>query len=216
MHEIRLHGETMARRSDHTHEELADLVIETTGELVDAHGAAGVTARLIARRIGYTPGTLYTHFANLEDILLHVNARSLEQLRRVCEAATSDTRQPVAALLEMGYAYLAFAESHPHRFELLFKQQLPPGERVPAHLQQNIDALFALVEKELVRLAPDVDARTLELGVRALWSGVHGVVSLSIADQLFTRHWRADRPLVTMLITQFVASWPPPRSRRRH
>jgi len=205
----------MARRSDHTRDELEQLVVDATTELVDTHGASGVTARLIARQIGYTAGTLYTHFANLEEILLHVNARSLAQLRLACEAAVAGTKQPLTALLEMGYAYLAFAEAHPHRFELLFKQHVPLGEAVPAPLQRNIEALFELVERELARLAPDIERNVLELGVRALWSGVHGVVSLSIADQLFTRHWRADRPIVRMLITQFVASWPPPRPRRR-
>jgi AcrR family transcriptional regulator len=205
----------VARRSDHSRAELTKLVVDAASDLIEVHGARNVTARMIAARIGYTAGTLYTHFANLEDIFLHVNGRSLEQLRATCEAAAGAATTALDALLEMGYAYLSFAESHPNRFELLFTQHIPPGEAVPAHLQSNIDTLFGLVETELKRLAPGTDEQTLDLGVRALWSGVHGIVGLSLADQLFTRHWRADRPIVRMLVTRFVAGWPPARGNPR-
>ncbi|MCZ6887392.1 MAG: TetR family transcriptional regulator [Gammaproteobacteria bacterium] len=48
----------MARRSDHTREELRALINDATSGLVGERGPEGVTARLIAERIGYAAGTL--------------------------------------------------------------------------------------------------------------------------------------------------------------
>ncbi len=197
----------MARRSDHTKEELQELIVSETLTLVDELGAANITARGIAARIGYTPGTLYTHFDNLADIYLQVNARNLARLRAQVQGAIASADTPADRLLEMAYAYLGYAEAHPHRFALLFSRNPHPEQSVPNYLQEIIDSLFDLVTAELAALDPKATTAELELGVRALWSGVHGICALSLSDLLFTQHWRADRPILKTLVSHFVASW---------
>lgn len=197
----------MARRSDHTKQELEDLIVGETMTLVDDFGATNITVRDIAARIGYTPGTLYTHFDNLADILLHVNARILVRLKAQIQCALNSAGDPADRLLEMGYAYLGFAEAHPNWFTLLFNQKLQEGQSVPGDLQEIVDSLFDLVRTELAALDPNATAAELELGVRALWSGVHGICALSLSDRIVTQHWRSDRPVLKSLVSHFLASW---------
>ena len=47
----------MARRSDHSREELYDLALSAAREIAEAEGLRGLTARRIAEKIGYTPGS---------------------------------------------------------------------------------------------------------------------------------------------------------------
>ena len=197
----------LARRSDHTRQELHELIIAETMKLVDELGAAHITARQIAARIGYTAGTLYTHFDNLADIYLQVNARNLSRLRAQVQGAIASADAPADRLLEMAYAYLGYAEAHPHRFALLFSHNLQPGQTLPDYLQAIIDSLFDLVQAELAALDPNATAAELELGVRAHWSGVHVICALSLPYLLFTQHWRADRTILKTLVSHFVASW---------
>ncbi len=194
----------MARRNDHSKEQLVALVINAALTLVDELGPSGVTARRIADRIGYTPGTLYTHFDNLTDIFLHVNAHNLDHLEGQIKAAAGNTDDPIEAIQEMGYVYLNYAASHPNRFALMFTSMVPHGEDAPSHLQSRVDALFALVTKQLEKLWPELPEDEMELRVRTLWSSVHGVVSLSMRDQLFTRMWQADRRMLDTLIRRFL------------
>ena len=198
----------MARRSDHTKEELQDLILDETMTLVGEVGATNITARDIAARIGYTPGTLYTHFDDLAAILLHVNVRILVRLKAEIQGAIDTAGDPADRLLEMGYAYLGFAEAHPHWFALLFNHNVKPGQSVPANLQAIVDGLFDLVRTELANLDPKATAEELELAVRALWSGVHGICALSLSDRVVTQRWRADRFVLQTLVTCFLASWP--------
>lgn len=202
----------MARRSDHTREELQRLIVDAASDLVAERGADGVTARLIAKRIGYAPGTLYTQFENLTDIFLHVNGESLQALYDLCEAALADDRSPRDALVAMGYAYLQFALDRPHHFRLMFTQHLPPGVPVADWLQARIDALFALVERQFARLMPGVDDATKTLSAHALWAAVHGTASLSTSDQLFTQRWQADREMIRSVVENYVDGW----AARRH
>ena len=195
----------MARRNDHSKEELKQLVIDSARRLVDKLGPGGVTARRIADDMGYTPGTLYQHFANLNDIFLHVNAANLGQLERQIAAAGESGSTPVERILEMAYTYLGYAQSHPHRFALMFTSHVPHGEDAPEHIQVRVDSLFALVTRQLGLIWPDRTPEMLALTARTLWSAVHGVVSLSVRDQLFTRRWQADRRMLEELIVRFFS-----------
>ena len=58
--------------------------------IIDAHGLAGLSAREIARRIGYSPGTIYNMFTNLDDVVLHVEARVLDALDKRLTEIPSD------------------------------------------------------------------------------------------------------------------------------
>ena len=196
----------MARRSDHSKEELINLVIDTTLVLIDEQQSIKVTARQIANRIGYTPGTLYTHFNNLDDIFLHVNARTLADLRNFIVQRCGDNPNAREALVDMGLAYFEFAQQNPHRFQLMFTPRLPKGAPLPNYLQAEIDQLFTLLSSRLGAIK-QVDPQRLELGARALWSGVHGAASLALADQLFIDMPNVEPAIVELLVKEFAQSW---------
>ena len=198
----------MARRSDHSKEELIELVIQATLDLIEEKQTVKITARDIAKRVGYTPGSLYTHFENLDDIFLQVNARSLRELRTQLEKTNHPDNNPGEVLVAMGLAYLDFARDHRYRFQALFTPRLPESVSPPAFLQIEIDRLFGLLRDQLVQIRV-VDDSVIELGTRSLWSGVHGVASLAIADQLFTPRPQLERQMIETLVRQFVSSWPP-------
>ena len=50
-------------------------------------GLDGASLREIAKRAGYTPGAIYSYFANLEEIYGALLGESLQRLNQVIEAA---------------------------------------------------------------------------------------------------------------------------------
>ncbi len=60
----------MARRSDHSKEEIKALAIKHAYKLIEENGEAGFKARDIAKRMGYTVGTIYYVFGNMENLRL--------------------------------------------------------------------------------------------------------------------------------------------------
>ena len=68
----------MGRRNEHTRDELREIGLRAAEELVAAHGLAGLSARKVAARIGYTVGSLYMVFRNLDDLIAQMNERTLE------------------------------------------------------------------------------------------------------------------------------------------
>ncbi|MGZ8359025.1 MAG: helix-turn-helix domain-containing protein [Allosphingosinicella sp.] len=84
----------MGRRSDHSRKELEALIAAEGHRLLAETGFARFSAREVAKRIGYSIGTLYNVFGNLDRLLLALNGRTLElwaaDLRARLEAAGSD------------------------------------------------------------------------------------------------------------------------------
>lgn len=196
----------MGRRSDHSREELQKLVVNATLTLVQQHGASKVTARQIAQAVGYTPGMLYSIFENLQDIFLHVNQEGVQALFAMCLDAQSSCEKPADAICAMGQAYLKFAETHTHQFDLMFSRQATE-QTSPANLSNQINSLFELVEQQLRQLNPDADENQVRLSARALWSGVHGTAALRLSRQLYLDSEQADQDIVDTLITGFIDSW---------
>ena len=197
----------MGRRSDHTKEELQQLIIDATLDLVKEQGVSNVTVRQIAKAVGYTPGMLYSVFENLQAIFLHVNVQSLDTLFAKCDRARKKYKDPEGSIRAMAMAYLKFAQTNTHQFQLLF--QAPPPEDVvrPMELGVRIRSLFELVEDELKKLNASVCNTNVEIGARTLWSGVHGAAGLRMTNQLYSDKKNADQLVVEMLISQFVDSW---------
>lgn len=70
-------GRVMARRPDHSRDELYALAMNAARGIVERDGIRGLTARNIATAIGYSPGTLYNLFDNLDDLALQINGATL-------------------------------------------------------------------------------------------------------------------------------------------
>src|SRR3954447_19253879 len=102
----------MARRSDHSREALEELILANAHALMAETGLQRFSARGVAKRIGYSVGTLYHVFGSLDRLLLAVNSRTFvvwasEIADRLDAAGPGADR--IAILVD---AYFEFAEAH--------------------------------------------------------------------------------------------------------
>jgi len=197
----------MGRRSEHSRTELRQLIINATGELIDTHGVSKVTARMIAEAVEYTPGMLYSVFRNLDDIFLHVNQVSLDELQISCQNAGAMETVPDQAIQAIASAYMDFALDRTHRFELMFAPTKSGNLTPSSELSDKTQALFNLIKNQLTKINPSACDMALEIGTRSLWCSLHGATTSAITNQFITQVWRADRPQVTAMITQYLAGW---------
>lgn len=194
----------MGRRSIHTGQELRELILQAAQELIQDGGLAGLSAREIARRIDYSPGTIYNVFENLDDVVLHVEARLLDALdERLSALPQSD--DAAENVRQLARAYLRFTHEHPKLWNLLFEHHLPSGAVVPGWYQQKLEGLLQRVETALAPVLGHNDQQALQRAARVLWAGVHGITSLSTADKLSTVTTDTAGPLVDDLVTHYLS-----------
>ncbi len=66
----------MGRRSDHSREQLEELILAEGHALMAETGYARFSAREVAKRVGYSIGTIYNVFGSLDALLLAINSRT--------------------------------------------------------------------------------------------------------------------------------------------
>ncbi len=194
----------MGRRSIHTADQLRELILDASTELIEANGLAGLSAREIARRIEYSPGTLYNIFENLDDLVLTIEGRLLDRLADAL-AAVPESDDAKENIVQMAKTYLAFTHANPKLWNLLFEHHLPPGHDVPDWYLQKLEGLLSKVEDAVAPLMAGQDPQAAKRAARVLWAGVHGVTSLSTTDKLSNITTEAAAPLVEDLVRTYLA-----------
>jgi AcrR family transcriptional regulator len=197
----------MGRRSSHTPQQIRALILDAAQEIIEAQGLAGLSAREIARRIGYSPGTIYNIFANLDDVVLNVEARVLDGLdKRLSDVPDgSDGGGVDDRLIRVAQAYLAFTQEKPRLWNLLFEHHMPQGAELPAWYQQKLEGLTAQIERALAPHFPPGSEDERRRAARVLWAGVHGITSLSTADKLSVVTMDTAARLIDDLIGTYLA-----------
>ena len=179
----------MGRRSEHRKSELQHLILEATTDLVEQVGVEGVTARMIADKIGYTPGMLYTAFDSLPDILINVNNNSLEILNNRCVGAASAAKTPREKLHAIATAYSDFAARHNHRFNMLFDHSVIRKQSSTVPFTETMGGTLNAIEKSLTSLSPQVPKDDIRTGALSVWSAIHGACFLGISN-----NWERPTP----------------------
>lgn len=202
----------MVRRSDHSREELTELALQAAEQLVDEQGIEQLSTRKIANAIGYSAGTLYLIFKNLDDLCWHINARTMHRLnQRFSEdpQIAADSTSAARKLQLIGYRYLEFARDYPNRWSLMFEHRAAAEAESPTWLNEAIEQLFAQVDGPLQTLAPQLSTEQRLLSVRTLWSGVHGIAALHLRGKLFLPEDIEPKLLLDNLLEHYLTSLTP-------
>ncbi|WP_424531766.1 TetR/AcrR family transcriptional regulator [Sphaerisporangium viridialbum] len=149
--------------------------------LIETGTEDALTLRAVARRTGVSTPSVYMHFAGKEALVEAVCLRVWDELGRRVREQAAGAGDPFRALGRCGRAYARFALDHPVQYRLLMMRPaavkgVPPA--AAACFGHMVDAVSACVEAGVMRGSPE----TLALG---MWSAVHGLVSLLIAQPSF-------------------------------
>ncbi len=198
----------MARRKDHTRDELKNLALDSAWRIVGKEGFEALTARRVASDIGYAPGTIYNLFESMDDLYLAINSRTLDLLYEVLAspACNDPSKSPVRNMKSMAALYMAFARDYRPYWLMLFSHRLPEGRKSEAWYQMKIDRLFTPLETFLHPLYPARQKKKREMAARALWSSVHGLCFLQETGKIPLVGGRAPAgELADYLIDTFIA-----------
>ncbi len=197
----------MARRSDHSREQIKQMALLAGEDIVAEYGSTALTARRLASNIGYTVGSLYLVFENLDDVTLQVNARTLDKLSFELDQVVSNHTEPQRCIGQLARAYIQFASNNPHLWNMVFEHRNDKDKEIPEWYQKRINSLFQRVENQFAKLIPNHSPDQNALAARALWSGVHGNCVLALTGKLDVVGVEDVENTSDLLIDNFLAGW---------
>lgn len=195
----------MARRSEHSLEELKAMILDAAETIVIEEGFSALKVRRIAVEIGYTVGSIYMVFANMADLIMHINARTLDAIAAQLEQVQDCNAEQSIETLAM--TYLSYASQNFNRWRKIFEYHLSADAEIPDWYQKKFDNVFAPVEARFTKLVPELSEEHRKRAARALWSGVHGICALSLTGRLDKVGINDIEKTIVLLVRNFMRGW---------
>ena len=168
----------MGRRSDHTRPELEALfVTEGRRQLAEA-GLARFSAREVAKRVGYSIGTLYNVFGSYDGLMLAINARTLTLWAEHLRTRLADAGQDRIEALVRGY--FEFAAANPKTWIAIYEHHMADGGPAPEPYRSLAAELMSIVAGEIARDLPGAEPEFVLGLTRSLVAAVHGHCAFSL------------------------------------
>lgn len=180
------------------------MVLKAAEKIVIEEGFNALTVRKIALEIGYTVGSIYMVFTNMDDLILHIKGRTLDELAETLRQAQT-AHSAEQNILNLAEAYLQFAHRHFNRWRMIF--DAIKDAPIPEWYQLKVHELFLLVEQLFQQVSPTHSTAQMHLVARALWSGVHGVCVLSLNGSLGRVGAENAENMVRLLVQNFILGW---------
>lgn len=193
----------MARRSEHSQAEIRQMVLEAAEEIVQEDGFPALKVRKIAADIGYTVGSIYMVFTNINDLNMHIKARTWQKLHLHLHAHLKKD----ASVQSIVRAYLDFAIANQGLWRMLFEHQLALGELVPSWYMQETQQVFALLFKVLRELDKQHSDAEVQMAAQTLIKSVQGIAMQLLMQNQTQQAINSAKVETELLATCFMRGW---------
>jgi AcrR family transcriptional regulator len=171
----------VSERRDREKKEMRDVILKAAMALFIEKGYDDVSIRNIADKIEYSPASVYNYFRDKDDILFTLHNIAFGRFYAAL-SESSEITDALERLHTLGKKYIEFALRNPEYYDLMFIMKAPMKKVECADdWEAGLNAHKILEEtvKECIEKGY-IDSNSPEAVVYAMWSFVHGLVSLVI------------------------------------
>jgi AcrR family transcriptional regulator len=151
--------------------------------LVEKNGVKGLALSDAARLAGVSVAAPYRHFKDKEALLAEIAAEGFGLFRDALARATQNyPKDKVRRMVEMGVAYVDFAQEHRSHFKVMWEGGIS-RDKYPEVAKTAYEA-YLLLEGAARALLPGAHAARQQTLVASAWSLVHGFATLTLEREL--------------------------------
>jgi AcrR family transcriptional regulator len=199
---------------------IAERLIDAAVAMLAEDGPSAIKARAVAARAGMSSMVVYNYFGGVPELLHAVVDHGFSQLGEAFEQIGA-SEDPVADLFTMALTTLAYARTNPHLYDAMFglstRATYRPtpgrGERRAGH-SPAFNAAYAHVIAAAARLGTggNLTINDPAAAAGALWSYVHGYITLELANHFSDFDDPVQQVLIPMGVTFCVGLGADPES----
>jgi AcrR family transcriptional regulator len=193
------------------HGDLRNALLREGRQLLEEMGAAELSLRECARRVGVSEAAPSRHFEGKEGLLAGIASDGFRELAAQRQAIVELKLSPLEEAREMLLSYVRYAQANKGVFNLMVGPRILDTHRHAELLEEGAKS-FNFFSDSLVRLAIESGwpRSQVELVAHSAWAMEHGLATLILAD----RAPRADRKVdlaqmidfsVAMMLSSVVA-----------
>ncbi len=175
-------------RKERERDAVKDLILSAAREIFLAEGYENTSIRKIASKIEYSPGIIYNHFKDKNDLLLALHDKAFECKIEALFLSVQNMPDPLERLKATGRGYIQYGIDNPQDYELMFILSCTmEALAVKEEFWQDGAMAINMLKQNIVEcmdagyFRKDINPDEISL---ILWSQVHGLVSLHNKERL--------------------------------
>jgi AcrR family transcriptional regulator len=170
-------------------QEMRKLILDTAMKLFLEKGFENITLRHIAKKIEYSPATIYLYFKDKDEIIYTLHREGFEKLYMWQQKILS-IKDPLKRLHKHAEMYVSFALENPEYYDLMFIERAPFRTIKEMKCKDGMNWDIGMRSYDLLRkniedcMKAGVFQNTnIDEAAFSMWAFVHGIVSLIIRDR---------------------------------
>ena len=150
------------------------MIQDTAFQVLKEEGTDGITARKLSAKIGCSTQPLFRVYDGMEELNSELFLHAMEYFDSFYLRYPKNSNKP---FVDLGMAYISFAEKEPNLFRLLFLTK----EREGKQLYELLNGKTEAVKTELMKAATEGCKNPGELFTK-MWIFIHGTACMTITD----------------------------------
>jgi AcrR family transcriptional regulator len=195
------------------HGNLRPALIEGALELLEEHGAAELSLRLLARQLGVSQAAPYHHFEDKNALLAALAAEGFRRAGAVLRTTSIKHHSLERRVRGLSAGYVRFARETPNLFRLMYGTQVQRKEDYPELVDASTEAfesLAARVEEMIVDFdIRHVDGKEATATLLALNHGLANLIVDQRTSPVLAEVIGRDRRLIEQAARLFVTGFRP-------
>ncbi|OZC02290.1 TetR/AcrR family transcriptional regulator [Rubricoccus marinus] len=169
--------------------DLRQSILDEARRLLIDVGYPKLSMRKIADGVGCSATSIYLHFESKDTLIHALIGEGMRSLFGALQAA-DPAGDPVGRLAALSRAYVDFGLDNPELYEVMFQLHPERMARFPAEdyrrARRNLDLFEDVLASGAEASVLDAEP-TPEVAAHALWTSLHGLVSLRLAERIDVR-----------------------------
>ena len=172
----------ITERKERERDEMRKKIIDVAFDMFIEEGFEGTSLREIAKRIEYSPATIYLYYKDKEALFFDIQKKCFVKLISAYKDAGVPTiKNPFERLCAMGHAYLKFNMKNPQCFNLMFLHNSPMTEFKKTDRMENHGNAVGFLKQTVIECLEQKLIKGNEMELRLeVWGLTHGLCTLFV------------------------------------
>lgn len=158
------------------------MALSAARDIVVKDGLSALSGRKVTGRIGYTIGTLYQLFNDMDDLVERVNAGTLAALYTHCSQEL-DTLDVAHQLKTLALRFIEFVQTHQNEWDAVMSYRYKDDHVMSDFYALEIQRLFGLMEQATSQFYPDGAHEEQAADMALLWSSLTGIWGIASSER---------------------------------
>ena len=183
---------------------IQEKLVETGRKIIKEKGIAYLTARNLSEASGYSVGTIYNQFGNMDNFVLVQNYLTLEALLQKMEKIkTNFAYQRLNLLVE---TFSMFVLENRNFWLMLFNFHLNQGSRVFSKTYlRHISKIVMLIDDAFCQMYPRLKPEKRHVSTQVLWITLFALSSLLTTDAIKTYSKIEPSKICSFLLNTYLS-----------